>query len=33
MRMLPQTLEIVFEVQKKKSDEKITRKKISFSNL
>jgi hypothetical protein len=31
--MLPQTLEIVFEVQKKKSDEKITRKKISFSNL
>ncbi len=33
MGTLPQVLEIIFEVQRKMSNEKITRKKISFSNL
>jgi len=31
MRMLPQALEIIFEVQRKKNNEKITRRKLSFS--
>jgi hypothetical protein len=31
MGALPQALEVIFEVQKKSSDEKITRRKISFS--
>jgi hypothetical protein len=30
MGALPQALEIIFEVQRKKSNEKITRRKISF---
>jgi hypothetical protein len=30
MGMLPQGLEIIFEVQKKKSNEKITRREINF---
>jgi hypothetical protein len=30
MGTLPQALEIIFEVQKKRSNEKITRRKISF---
>jgi hypothetical protein len=30
MGALPQALEIIFEVQRKKSNEKITRKKTSF---
>jgi len=32
MRVLPQTLEIMFEVQRKKNKEKIARRKISFFN-
>jgi len=31
MKALPQALEIIFEMQRKKNNEKITRKKISFS--
>jgi hypothetical protein len=31
MRALPRALEIIFEVQKKRSNEKIARKKKSFS--
>jgi len=31
MGVLPQALEIIFEVQRKKITEKITRRKISFS--
>jgi hypothetical protein len=31
MRALPQALEIIFEVQRKRSIEKIARRKISFS--
>jgi hypothetical protein len=30
MKALPQALEIIFEVQRKRSNEKVTRKKISF---
>jgi hypothetical protein len=30
MRVLPQVLEIIFEVQRKMNNEKITRKEISF---
>jgi hypothetical protein len=30
MGALPQALEVIFEVQRKSSDEKITRRKISF---
>jgi hypothetical protein len=30
MGALPQALEIIFEVQRKRSNEKITRKKIAF---
>jgi hypothetical protein len=30
---LPQALEIIFEVQRKKSNEKIIKRKISFFNL
>jgi hypothetical protein len=33
MGALPQALEIVFEVQRKRSNEKITRKKKKLSNL
>jgi hypothetical protein len=33
MRVLPQALEISFKMQKKRSNEKITRKKKSFLNL
>jgi len=32
MEVLPQALEIIFEVQKKRSNEKIRREKISFPN-
>jgi hypothetical protein len=31
MEALPQPVEIIFEVQRKRSNEKITRRKISFS--
>jgi hypothetical protein len=31
MRTLPQALEIIFEVQRKRNNEKIARRKISFS--
>jgi hypothetical protein len=31
MRVLPQALEIVFEVQRKRRNEKIARRKINFS--
>jgi len=31
MAVLPQALEIIFEVQRKRSNEKIARRKISFS--
>jgi hypothetical protein len=30
MRVLPQALEIIFEVQRKKNNEKIARRKVSF---
>jgi hypothetical protein len=33
MKALPQALEIIFEVQMKRNNEKIIRKKISFFNL
>jgi hypothetical protein len=33
MAVLPQTLEIIFEMQRKRSNEKITRKKKKPSNL
>jgi hypothetical protein len=33
MGALPQALEIMFEVQRKKNNKKITRRKISFFNL
>jgi hypothetical protein len=33
MGALPQALEIIFEMQRKKNNEKITRRKISFSTF